>query len=66
MMLDDVLPRKEGFLDDKNVVYHSHKKKSKNQNVLPLCFNLKRTEMMFDNVLERKEAFLEYQNVTLP
>lgn len=25
MMLDDVLPRKEGFLDDKNVVYHSQK-----------------------------------------
>lgn len=25
MMLDDVLPKKEGFLDDKNVVYHSQK-----------------------------------------
>ena len=76
MMLDDVLPTKEGFLDDKNVVYHSQKISSfqrgwpmilvKNWNVLPLCFNLKRTEMMFDNVLDRKEAFLEYKNVTLP
>ena len=79
MMFDDVLERKERFLDTvKQVKWFSWKIWNffwelinmilvKNLKlVLSLFFSERGLDMMLDDVLPRKKGFLDYENVVLP
>ena len=67
MMLNDLLERKESFLDEKMLFHNSRKiDVFPTHDFRPKLFSLKRTKMMFDDVLDRKEGLPKYKNVTLP
>ena len=58
-MFDDVVDRKEGFLEHKNVTLPWSKF------LLSFFFLQKRLDSLVDGILSRKEGFVAYKNVIL-
>ena len=72
LMLDDVLDRKEGFLDHRNVILTKQKNEHFSSGVkswfwstYEICpvfiFSKNTLDMTFHDVLEKKEGFLDYK-----